>query len=101
MGDHRAVSDDSRDHEGFPGGGTIPEKEVVGRAFWIVWPPSRWRVLPIPATFQQSALNSNSSQSAPARASVAPPADPDAMTVRPFRPRRSSRSRLASPEPFR
>jgi signal peptidase I len=59
MGDHRAVSDDSRDHEGYPGGGTIPENEVVGRAFWIVWPPSRWRVLPIPATFEQSALNSS------------------------------------------
>jgi len=78
MGDHRAVSDDSRDHEGFPGGGTIPENEVVGRAFWIVWPPSRWRVLPIPATFQQSALNSNSSQSSAAHASAP---DPDTITV--------------------
>ena len=26
---------------------------MVGRAFMIVWPPSRWRVLPIPATFGQ------------------------------------------------
>jgi signal peptidase I len=78
MGDHRAVSDDSRDHEGFPGGGTIPENEVVGRAFWIVWPPSRWRVLPIPATFQQPALNSSHS---PAHANAAAAADPDAMTV--------------------
>ncbi len=58
MGDHRAVSDDSRDHGGYPGGGSVPENEVVGRAFWIVWPPSRWRVLPIPATFQQTALTS-------------------------------------------
>jgi signal peptidase I len=57
MGDHRDVSDDSRDHIGFPGGGTIPENQVVGRAFWTVWPPSRWRVLSIPATFQQPALN--------------------------------------------
>jgi signal peptidase I len=81
MGDHRAVSDDSRDHEGYPGGGTIPENQVVGRAFWIVWPPSRWRVLPIPATFQQPALNSNSSQSAAARASAARAADLDSMTV--------------------
>jgi signal peptidase I len=78
MGDHRAVSDDSRDHEGFPGGGTIPENEVVGRAFWIVWPPSRWRELPIPATFQQPALNSSHSAAAHANASVS---NPDAMTV--------------------
>jgi signal peptidase I len=60
MGDHRAVSDDSREHTGYPGGGDIPENMVVGRAFWIVWPPSRWRVLPIPATFEQTALNRTS-----------------------------------------
>jgi len=59
MGDHRAVSYDSRGHQGFPGGGSIPEKQVVGRAFWIVWPPSRWRVLNIPSTFEQPALNSS------------------------------------------
>jgi signal peptidase I len=61
MGDHRSVSADSRDHLGDPGGGTIPEKAVLGRAFIIIWPPSRWRILPIPATFQQSALNKASS----------------------------------------
>ena len=70
-GDHRAVSDDSRDHEGYPGGGTIPENEVVGRAFWIVWPPSRWRVLPIPATFEQSALSSSKAAAAQTAASYA------------------------------
>ncbi len=57
MGDHRQISDDSRDHEGSPGGGTIPVSAVVGRAFVIIWPPSRWRILPIPATFEQSKLN--------------------------------------------
>jgi signal peptidase I len=57
MGDHRSVSSDSRDHLGDPGGGTIPEKAVLGRAFIIIWPPSRWRILPIPATFEQPALN--------------------------------------------
>ena len=51
MGDHRNVSYDSRGHIGDPGGGTIPENQVVGRAFLILWPPSRFRVLPIPATF--------------------------------------------------
>jgi signal peptidase I len=66
MGDHRAVSDDSRDHTGYPGGGTIPENMVVGRAFWIVWPPSRWTVLNIPATFEQPALNASKGSSASA-----------------------------------
>lgn len=71
MGDHRAVSDDSRDHIGFPGAGTIPESHLVGRAFWIVWPPSRWRVLPIPATFERPALNSSKTAAAAATASYA------------------------------
>jgi signal peptidase I len=57
MGDHRDVSDDSRGHLGQPGGGTVPESAVVGRAFIIIWPPSRWRILPIPATFEQPAMN--------------------------------------------
>jgi signal peptidase I len=57
MGDHRLISDDSRDHVGDPGGGTVPESAVVGRAFVIIWPPSRWRFLPIPATFEQPKLN--------------------------------------------
>jgi signal peptidase I len=56
MGDNRFYSDDSRDHQGDPGDGTIPESGVIGRAFIIIWPPSRWRILPIPATFTQSAL---------------------------------------------
>jgi signal peptidase I len=51
MGDHRGVSDDSRLRRGDPGGGTIPENMVIGRAFLIVWPPGRFRVLPIPSTF--------------------------------------------------
>ena len=57
MGDHRFVSYDSRGHISFPGGGTVPESQVVGRAFMIVWPPSRWRVLPIPATFGQPGID--------------------------------------------
>ncbi len=59
MGDHRLISDDSRDHLGDPGGGTIPENAVIGRAFVIIWPPSRWRILPIPDTFQQPKLNAS------------------------------------------
>jgi signal peptidase I len=57
MGDHRSVSWDSRGHMSDPGDGTIPENHVVGRAFVIVAPISRWRILPIPATFEQPALN--------------------------------------------
>jgi signal peptidase I len=60
MGDHRAISYDSRDHTGDPGGGTIPESAVLGRAFVVIWPPDRWRVLPIPATFEQPKLNASS-----------------------------------------
>jgi signal peptidase I len=56
MGDHRSVSWDSRGHMSDPGNGTIPENHVVGRAFVIVAPVSRWRLLPIPATFEQPKL---------------------------------------------
>jgi signal peptidase I len=68
MGDHREVSYDSRGHIGNPGGGTIPESAVLGRAFVIIWPPSKWSVLNIPATFQQPQLN------APAAAARGPDA---------------------------
>ena len=58
MGDNRAISDDSRGHmSGFPAMGTIPENEVAGRAFMVIWPPSQIGDLPIPATFQQAALH--------------------------------------------
>ena len=71
MGDNRFFSDDSRDHQGDPGGGTIPENAVIGRAFVIIWPPSRWRILPIPSTFTQPALNGSP---AAAGSAAAPPA---------------------------
>jgi signal peptidase I len=68
MGDNRADSDDSRYRMGDPGGGTIPESAVVGRAFLIIWPLSRVSDLPIPNTFQQVGLR------AAAAVAVAPPA---------------------------
>jgi signal peptidase I len=68
MGDNRADSDDSRYRIGDPGGGTIPESAVVGRAFVIIWPLSRISDLPIPNTFQQPALR------AAAALATAPPA---------------------------
>jgi signal peptidase I len=59
MGDHRLVSYDSRGHQGDPGGGSIPESAVLGRAFVVIWPPSRWGFLNIPATFEQPQLNAS------------------------------------------
>ena len=63
MGDNRSISDDSRGHmsAGFPAMGTVPENEVAGRAFLIIWPPSQLGDLPIPATFQQAALHAGTS----------------------------------------
>ena len=50
MGDNRAISDDSRGHlASAPENGTIPESQVVGRAFLIMWPLSQLGDLPIPA----------------------------------------------------
>lgn len=45
MGDHRGDSADSRFHveDGYKG--TIPIHNVIGRAFVIIWPPSRWNTL--------------------------------------------------------
>jgi signal peptidase I len=65
MGDNRGDSDDSRGHMvGYPAEGTIPENEVVGRAFLIIWPPSQFGDLPIPSTFQQAALHAGASGAA-------------------------------------
>ena len=58
MGDHRGDSEDSRYHTDEPGLGAVPENQVVGRAFLVIWPPSQFRDLPIPSTFSQSALHS-------------------------------------------
>jgi len=57
LGDHRAISDDSRGHVDDPGDGTVPASMVIGRAFMIVWPPSRWQILRIPATFEQPGID--------------------------------------------
>ena len=57
MGDHRGDSEDSRYHTDEPGLGAVPENQVVGRAFLVIWPPSQFRDLPIPSTFAQAALH--------------------------------------------
>jgi signal peptidase I len=56
LGDHRGISDDSRGHEADPGNGMIPEDKVIGRAFVIAWPPSQWRILSVPPTFEQPGI---------------------------------------------
>ena len=72
MGDHRSVSWDSRGHMSDPGNGTIPENHVVGRAFVIVAPISRWRILPIPGTFQQPQLTASAATAPGLKAFRAP-----------------------------
>jgi signal peptidase I len=64
MGDHRGDSEDSRYHTGELGGGAVPEDEVVGRAFLVIWPPSQFRDLPIPSTFSQAALHAGAAGAA-------------------------------------
>jgi len=66
MGDNRTISDDSREHmfNGYPEDGTVPENEVTGRAFLIIWPPSQFGDLPIPDTFQQAALHAGATGAA-------------------------------------
>ena len=70
MGDHRAISYDSRGHTGDPGGGSIPESAVLGRAFVIIWPPSQWGFLNIPATIEQPQLNNSNAAAGGSRAAL-------------------------------
>jgi signal peptidase I len=55
MGDHRGASGDSRAHQD-DHQGTIPERNVIGRAFIKVWPPNRIGMLPVPRTFLADGL---------------------------------------------
>ena len=70
MGDHRVDSADSRYHciAGAnnaptptqvcdPESSTVPISHVIGKAFVIAWPPSRWRTLGTPGTFKATALS--------------------------------------------
>uniref|UniRef100_UPI00140A3849 signal peptidase I n=1 Tax=Streptomyces sp. YIM 98790 TaxID=2689077 RepID=UPI00140A3849 len=52
MGDHRQESQDSRYHTEGPGGGTIGEDDVVGRAIVVAWPPTRWSYLSVPDSYE-------------------------------------------------
>ncbi|MDQ6850822.1 MAG: signal peptidase I [Actinomycetota bacterium] len=67
MGDHRNRSADSRFHCGGDGSNsqdlshcdavasTVPIGDVIGKAFVIAWPASRWRTLGTPSTFTSAA----------------------------------------------
>jgi signal peptidase I len=93
MGDNRPESADSRLHDcaytftpakcvSYDRGGTVPEDKVIGRAFMIVWPPSRIRILPIPSTFEQPGLR----HSAAAPGHAARPVLTAGVPVRPSSP---------------
>jgi len=56
MGDNRPNSEDSRYHQDLPGGGTVPEKDVVGKVWAIVWPFGRAHRLSEPSTFENPKL---------------------------------------------
>jgi signal peptidase I len=51
LGDHRALSADSRYHLDDGHNGTVSLHLVVGRAFAIAWPTGHWRRLQEPRTF--------------------------------------------------
>ncbi|MEZ0068608.1 signal peptidase I [Streptacidiphilus sp. MAP12-20] len=53
LGDNRAVSADSRDHLGDPGGGFVPVGRVIGRAEWVILPVGHWRSLDRPQVFAE------------------------------------------------
>ena len=51
MGDHRAVSQDARCQ------GPVPIKNIIGRAFVIVWPSSRFTSLSVPDVWKTYAAD--------------------------------------------
>ncbi|MFI9202274.1 signal peptidase I [Streptomyces sp. NPDC053048] len=57
MGDHRQDSADSRYHQEDRNQGFVPVGKVVGRAFVIAWPITRWDTLPVADTFDQPGIN--------------------------------------------
>jgi signal peptidase I len=62
MGDHRDDSNDSRIY------GPVPVKDVVGRAFIVIWPIGDWKRLPVPSTFSQPGLHAVGSDALPVAA---------------------------------
>jgi signal peptidase I len=56
LGDNRGNSSDSRYHLSDAHRGTVPEDKVVGRAFAVVYPFDRAKVLHVPSSFKAVAL---------------------------------------------
>lgn len=54
MGDHRGDSADSRFHRADQNNGFVPLNQVVGRAFFLLWPLSRASVLKRPAGLERA-----------------------------------------------
>ncbi len=52
MGDNRSQSADSRVHLGDPGGGFVPEENVVGKVFSVVWPLGHLKMIDRPDTYE-------------------------------------------------
>jgi signal peptidase I len=50
MGDQRGRSSDSRAH------GTVPESKIIGRAFVVIWPPSRVKGLRVPGEIENAGV---------------------------------------------
>jgi signal peptidase I len=71
MGDNRGVSQDSRCQ------GTVPIDNVIGRAFFVAWPPSSWGGVGVPDTFNAVPMPSAMGQPKPA----GPPVDPLSTAV--------------------
>ncbi|WP_276551916.1 signal peptidase I [Streptomyces sudanensis] len=65
MGDNRQNSLDSRYHRELPGGGTVSNEEVVGRAIAVAWPLNRWSALPVPDAFDRSGLSAAAAAAGP------------------------------------
>lgn len=69
MGDHRGRSSDSRHN------GTVPTSKIIGRAFVIVWPPSRLSGLRVPSQIEDAGIPEPKALGAPPwSAAVTPPA---------------------------
>jgi signal peptidase I len=73
MGDHRMVSQDSRCQ------GQVPIKNIIGKAFVVVWPKASWSTLGTPATFAHIPQPAKAGALPPSRA----PATPGAVLLVP------------------
>ncbi|MBB4933548.1 signal peptidase I [Lipingzhangella halophila] len=66
MGDHRERSYDSRLHQDDPGGGSVSEESVEGRAFVLIWPVDRFETFSTPDTFSELEERTESASTAAA-----------------------------------